>query len=199
MVKMIMYLVIGRFITIRSGKLQLNDDQARRRQHALKDLGGGLFEVMGDCGFKHGEIFGYDGPELNNKTAKQLEQIDLDGTEIHNAPDVPDEIAMEIIDLDSLDIEELRALAKKGGITVSGDMTEDDLRMSLLAVMDEDDAQDEPDAQDDDDAVDLDGMCMEELREICATMGVEFADTDNEDDLRIALLKRQEELEEENA
>lgn len=68
---MITYHVTGSFVTINSGKVTLTESQAKRRSHAIKALGGCVYEVVRSIGFKRGEVFGFDG-EVNKKLLQSM-------------------------------------------------------------------------------------------------------------------------------
>lgn len=57
------YQVTARAVTIREGRVQMTDEQARRRRHHTRPVKGeaGIYEVISPFQFKHGETFGYDG------------------------------------------------------------------------------------------------------------------------------------------
>lgn len=62
-------------VTLASGVLQLNKDQAGSREHALRKLGDGLFLIEQPVQFKLGEIFGYDG-EAGKALLAEMEPVE---------------------------------------------------------------------------------------------------------------------------
>lgn len=48
-------------VNLTSGTLELSDDQARRRMHALEKVSEGKYLIKSLVQFKAGETFGYDG------------------------------------------------------------------------------------------------------------------------------------------
>ncbi len=56
---------------LNNGCVELDEDQARRRIHNLKEVGKGIFEIVNPIQFKVGEKFGYDG-EVNARLAQSL-------------------------------------------------------------------------------------------------------------------------------
>lgn len=59
-------------VTLTSGVIKLNDDQARRRRHMIEEVEGqpGVYKIIAPCRFKVGETFGYDGAEMTPGLAK---------------------------------------------------------------------------------------------------------------------------------
>ena len=57
------YQVIGRVVELPAGTVELSDEQAARRKHAIERIGkrGRKFAILKPLQFKHGETFGYDG------------------------------------------------------------------------------------------------------------------------------------------
>lgn len=53
--------VIARQLTLNSGQVRLSEQQAAVRQHCLKKVGNGVYEITGECNFKAGERLEYDG------------------------------------------------------------------------------------------------------------------------------------------
>lgn len=66
--------VTGDFIFLHSGKVRLNEKQAKAREHGLKHVEGDVYEITGPVGFKRGEVFGYDG-EIGKSHAEDVEEI----------------------------------------------------------------------------------------------------------------------------
>jgi hypothetical protein len=63
------------FIEITGGKVQLTEEQAKARIHNLKEIGGGVYTVLGPIGFKKGEVLGLDGFEPPKGQAKALAPV----------------------------------------------------------------------------------------------------------------------------
>ncbi len=55
------YKVTGRVARFSAGVVKLSDAQANSRQHNLKSLGKGEYEIVNPIEFKNGELFGYSG------------------------------------------------------------------------------------------------------------------------------------------
>lgn len=84
-------------VMINHGLVELTEDQARKRSHAIKetnitsdafknvddDKKREVFEVTGQFQFKAGEVFGYDG-ELNKTLAPAVDEIDSE--EVNEIP-----------------------------------------------------------------------------------------------------------------
>ncbi|WP_020675282.1 hypothetical protein [Geopsychrobacter electrodiphilus] len=82
-----------------SGILQLNDQQASARQHALEDLGDGLYEIKQPVQFKRGEELGFDG-DVSKLLLEQLEVTDGPAIEDLKAPELIERIkAAETLDV----------------------------------------------------------------------------------------------------
>jgi hypothetical protein len=70
-VTMQFFTVVGQFVQLFHGLVQLTQEQARDRAHALKETDEtGVFEIKQPIGFKKGETFGFDGDP--GKAALQL-------------------------------------------------------------------------------------------------------------------------------
>jgi hypothetical protein len=81
------YTVTGPVITINSGFLELSDDQAEPRVHALEATREpSVYQVIQPTQFKHGEIFSYEGPPLNRAL---LINLDADGELPSASPNMP--------------------------------------------------------------------------------------------------------------
>lgn len=70
------YKVTARSVVIPSGVIALTAGQAGTRQHNLKPLGSGRFEIQRAVEFKAGEEFGYEG-DLPKALADNLEEIEV--------------------------------------------------------------------------------------------------------------------------
>lgn len=64
--------VIGSFIVLHSGKVRLNQTQAKAREHGVKLVKEDIYEITGPVGFKHGEVFFYDG-EIGKSHVEDVE------------------------------------------------------------------------------------------------------------------------------
>jgi hypothetical protein len=78
------YAVTARVLELGHGVIGLSDAQAKLRQHALKKVGKGRFEILAPVQFKAGEVLEFDGdlpkslvtklePELTEKEKKAAE------------------------------------------------------------------------------------------------------------------------------
>lgn len=77
--KMTKYRVIGLFANFVNGKLELTEDQYRRRKHLLIPLGDGIYKLNPEAKttrvqFKRHEIVGYDGP-VNKKLLTAIDYL----------------------------------------------------------------------------------------------------------------------------
>ena len=59
-------------INLHSGNVELDEDQARRRAHNIKEVEEGIFNIINPIQFKIGEKFGYDG-EVSKTLAQSLD------------------------------------------------------------------------------------------------------------------------------
>lgn len=60
-------------VTLHGGIVELTNEQASCRAHALVSLGEGLYEICQTVQFKTGEVIGYDG-EVNKSLLQQVEE-----------------------------------------------------------------------------------------------------------------------------
>lgn len=65
------YEVIGAVMSLQTGLLRLNDEQASARSHLLEKVGAGIYALHGPTQFIRGEVFGYDG-DLSPTQALEL-------------------------------------------------------------------------------------------------------------------------------
>ena len=54
------YEIIGRFIELHEGLVEVNESQARRRSAMLAPVGGGVYRIDNPVQFKVGEVIGID-------------------------------------------------------------------------------------------------------------------------------------------
>lgn len=59
-------------INLHVGHVALDEDQARRRIHNIKEVKNGVYEIINPIQFKIGEKFGYEG-EVNKALAQSLD------------------------------------------------------------------------------------------------------------------------------
>jgi len=110
--------VIGASANFASGVLSLSGKQAKAREHALRDLGDGLFEVLEPVCFKRGEMFGFDG-DMPKALALCLEALEPEPEiepETEEAGETEEAIETLDIDLEDMDREELLSFAKAIGL-----------------------------------------------------------------------------------
>lgn len=74
--------VEGRLLTVNSGQVQLNAEQARVRGHALKAVevkkdGSGVYDVIAPLHFKQGEALGFSGDVGKNGVAFDAEAEEI--------------------------------------------------------------------------------------------------------------------------
>jgi hypothetical protein len=63
-----------KIMNLNSGRVELNDNQYKRRAHALKHVHGNVYEIAKAIQFKVGEEFGYDG-EIPKRWADCIEIV----------------------------------------------------------------------------------------------------------------------------
>lgn len=69
------YIVTARSVSLNSGILSLNNDQALRREHMIQSLQeDGMYRIMQPVVFKNGETIGYNG-EVNKLLLKAIEKV----------------------------------------------------------------------------------------------------------------------------
>lgn len=78
--------VVGHFITLHSGRVRLDEKQARARQHGLKKVEGDTYEIIGPVGFKSGEMFWFDG-SIGKAHAEDIEETRGPGRPSIKKPD----------------------------------------------------------------------------------------------------------------
>ena len=76
-----------------SAVLALTDEQVARRRHALKDLGGGRYEVTAPVGFKYGERIGVEGGVNKVLLAKVEPEASAEAKEAEAAAKAEEEAA----------------------------------------------------------------------------------------------------------
>lgn len=121
--------VTGKAVTIRYGTLLLNAEQAAARKYALRPTGlDDVYEVLKPTSFKHGEQFGYDGPELSRAVQVNLgepedeQKPELSAKEkalsaINPDADVPVALLKDALEKNNI-ADTCKLLAGKYGLTV---------------------------------------------------------------------------------
>lgn len=71
------YEIIGRFIELHEGLVEVNESQARRRSAMLTPISGGVYRIDNPVQFKVGEIIGlsYDPPKSLIEFMKPIEEV----------------------------------------------------------------------------------------------------------------------------
>lgn len=71
------YEIIGRFIELHEGLVEVNESQARRRSAMLAPIGGGVYRIDNPVQFKVGEIIGlsYDPPKSLIEFMRPIEEV----------------------------------------------------------------------------------------------------------------------------
>ena len=74
------YEIIGRFIELHEGLIEVSESQAKRRMQSLAPVGGGVYRIDNPVQFKVGEVIG-----LNYNPPKSLVEFMLPLDEISDA------------------------------------------------------------------------------------------------------------------
>jgi len=88
------YRVIGSVARVASGRVILTDEQAKHRMLRLKPVHDGIYDVVGEIQFKHGEWFGWsEALPKGMGDALALESTGSTTPKPQNAPDALQEAA----------------------------------------------------------------------------------------------------------
>lgn len=79
------YTVVNRPLFLKGGVLELNEAQAKTREHRLRHIRGRCFEVTGEVCFKIGEVIGLDGA-MSKAERVFLEQVSAETKGKKEAP-----------------------------------------------------------------------------------------------------------------
>ena len=91
------YEIIGRFIELHEGLIEVNESQAKRRITSLAPVGGGIYRIDKPVQFKVGEVIGieYNPPKSLVEFMLPLDEIKVNA-EIENVEEVAQQIDAEI-------------------------------------------------------------------------------------------------------